>query len=251
MDTLILVNRYLHIIVGFCGLAAWWVPIVTAKGGVTHKRFGRIFVIAAYVVGVSAMLSAPLRISDGLLEGMSWSVIAAQAGFLIFLGYLGVLTVNFAYFGMRLVRTRRDPSQLGGALLRTLTWTMMAWSVVAAVFAVVFWAPTSIIMLVLAPIGIVQGFDQRRYVAAPPSLNKPWLYEHMDAMLGAGIAFHTAFLVFGSRTLFDYTIFGAFNWVPWVLPALVGNIAGSAWRKSYMRKFGDLPPAAPVRVSQV
>lgn len=246
MDTLILVNRYLHIIVGFCGLAAWWIPIVTTKGGVTHKRFGRIFVIAAYIVGASAMLSAPLRITGGLMDGTSWSVMAAQAGFLVFLGYLGVVTIDFVYFGLRVVRTRRDPSRLGGTLLRALTWTMMGWSVVAAVFAIVYWSVTSIIMLILAPVGILQGLDQRRYMAAAPALNKPWFYAHMDAMLGAGIAFHTAFLVFGSRILFDYTILGAFNWVPWVLPAIIGNVAGNAWRKSYMRKFGDLPPAPAI-----
>lgn len=247
MEALVFVNRYLHIIVGFCGLAAWWVPIVTAKGANVHKRFGKIFVAAAYVIGVTAVLSGPLRAIDARLDGAEWAAIARQSGFLVFLGYLGVLTLNLAHFGVRVLRTRRDPGRLASPAMRGLTWLMMGWSVGAATYAVVFWSPASIIMLVLAPPGIIQGLEQRRYMARPPALNKPWFYAHMDAMLGAGIAFHTAFLVFGSRIVFDYTLLGPFNWVPWVLPALIGTVGGNAWRRHYMRKFGDMPQAELAR----
>jgi hypothetical protein len=247
MDALVAVNRYLHIAVGFCGLLAWWVPIVTAKGGVVHKRFGRLFVYAAYIVGTTAILSAPLRITDSRFDGVAWSAIARDAGFLVFLGYLGVLTIDFAHFGLRVIRTRREPAALSTPFLRALTWAMMIWSVVAAAYALLMWTPASIIMLALAPMGIMQGVEQRRYLTRPPALNKPWFYAHMDAMLGAGIAFHTAFLVFGARVFFDVSVLGPFNWVPWVLPAAVGTIGGNAWRRFYMRKFHDLPRAEPAR----
>lgn len=243
MDALILVNRYLHITIGFVGLALWWVPILTAKGAATHTRFGKMFVAAAYVIGVTAMLSAPLRFTDAFRDGVTWEQMRPQAGFLIFLGYLGIVTLDFAHFGLRVLRTRRDPARLGTPGMRIMTWGMMAWSVAAAAFALAVWTPGSIIMLALAPIGVIQGVEQLRYIRRPPALNKPWFYAHMDAMLGAGIAFHTAFLVFGSRIFFDYTMLGPFNWVPWVLPAIAGTIGGGAWKKRYMRKFGDLTAA--------
>jgi len=56
---------------------------------------------------------------------------------------------------------------------------------------------------------------------------------------------HTAFLIFGSQALFDYSILGPFNWVPWVVPAIVGTVGGAAWKRRYMRKFGDLPSESP------
>lgn len=249
MDALILINRYLHIVLGFVGLVAWWIPIVTSKGGTTHRRFGKVFVLSAYVIGVTAVVSAPLRAADALLSGMAWPVLAPQLPFLIFLGYLGVLTLNLVHFGMRVLRTRRTPEGLATPVLTGLTWLMMIWSVGAAIYGVVYWSGASIIMLVLAPPGIIQGLEQRRYMAGRrPAISKPWFFAHMDAMLGAGIAFHTAFLVFGSRVVFDLSIMGPFNWVPWVLPAIIGTIGGNAWRKSYMRAFGDLPSREPARV---
>lgn len=248
MDTIIFINRYLHIIVGFVGLVAWWVPALTVKGGTTHRRFGRIFIVSAFVVGTSAMLSAPLRMGTALAEGQDPMRVLQNGGFLVFLGYLGILTLNFAYFGLRVLRTRRQPETTGSPLLRALTWTMMIWSVVAAVYALSFWSTASIIMLLLAPPGIMQGVEQRRYMSARPSVSKPWFYAHLDAMVGAGIAFHTAFLVFGSRAIINYDVLGPFGWVPWILPAIVGTVLANVWKKRYMRKFGDLPHAEPVRV---
>ena len=241
MDLLVEVNRYAHIAVGFVGLAAWWVPIVTAKGNATHKRLGKVFVLAAFFIGTSAVLSPILRIASARLSGVAWTEILEDAGFLVMLGYLGIFTFNAAYYGVRVLRTRRAPEQLGTPFLSVLNWLMMGGSGTVALYAVAFWSPTSIIMLLLSPIGVLQGLEQRRYIARPPALKKPWFYAHMDAMLGAGIAFHTAFLVFGSRIVFDLSVLGSFNWVPWILPGLVGAIGGGAWKKVYMRKFGDLP----------
>lgn len=248
MDTIIFINRYLHIIVGFVGLIAWWVPALTVKGGLTHRRFGRVFILSAFIVGITAMLSAPLRIGATIAGGQDPMIVLRNSGFLVFLGYLGILTLDLAYFGLRVLRTRRTPEAIATPLLHVLTWVMMGWSVVAAVYAVVFWSAASIIMLLLAPPGILQGLEQRRYMAARSSVSKPWFYAHLDAMVGAGIAFHTAFLVFGSRAIINYDVLGPFGWVPWILPAIAGTILGSVWKKRYMRKFGDLPRAEPVRV---
>lgn len=242
MDVLISINRFLHIAVGFAGLAAWWIPITTTKGGRHHRRLGKVFVVAAYVVGGSALLSPPLRIVDSLLAGMAWRTIVADMGFLLLLWYLGLLTVDLAHYGLRVLRTRREPERLGSPLLSVMTWALMLGSVAVALHAVQFWSQTSVILLVLSPLGIVQGLRQRRYVRVQPALNKPWFYEHMDAMLGAGIAFHTAFLVFGSRVVLDLSVLGDYNWVPWVLPGILGTVGGRWWQRQYRRRFGDLQP---------
>ena len=248
MDLLIAINRYAHIVVGFAGLTAWWVPILTAKGGAIHKRLGKVFVLTAYVIGTTAVLSPMLHMASARLSGVAWTEILEEAWFLVLLGYLGIFTFDAAHYGVRVLRTRCEPEQLGTPFLFILTWLMMAGSGIVALHGVVFWTQTSIIMLLLSPIGVLQGLEQRKYVARRPALRKPWFYAHMDAMLGAGIAFHTAFLVFGSRIVFDYSVLGSFNWVPWILPGLIGGIGGGVWKKAYMRKFGDLPPhRAPVR----
>ena len=35
--------RWIHIGFGFVGLAAFWVPVVTHKGGKNHRFYGKIF----------------------------------------------------------------------------------------------------------------------------------------------------------------------------------------------------------------
>ncbi len=67
-----------------------------------------------------------------------------------------------------------------------------------------------------------------------------WMYEHLGAMLGAGIAFHTAFAVFGASRLFDIGLTGWVSVIPWVLPAAVGIPATIIWTRSYRRRYGEL-----------
>ena len=241
MEQLIAINRSVHIAVGFAGLVAWWVPILTTKGGQVHRKFGTAFLAAAYVVGATALVSPVLHMASARRSGIPWPDLLSGSGFLILLAYLGLFTFNVAHYGVRVLRTRRQPETLATPFLHALSILLMAGSAVVALHGLAFWQPTSIILLLLSPIGVLQGIEQRRYMRQRPALQKPWFYAHMDAMLGAGIAFHTAFLVFGSRVVFDLTILGPFNWVPWVLPAVIGGTLGGRWKKSYMRKFGDLP----------
>ncbi len=62
MEAVITGARWIHIVLGFVGLAAWWVPVLTKKGGQRHRTFGMIFALAAYAVAGTAMLTPPLRI---------------------------------------------------------------------------------------------------------------------------------------------------------------------------------------------
>ena len=64
----------------------------------------------------------------------------------------------------------------------------------------------------------------------------------MECMLVAGIAFHTAFLVFGARSLLGGSLIeGSWSFLPWVLPTAVGLPAVHFWTRFYKKKFGELP----------
>ena len=56
-------------------------------------------------------------------------------------------------------------------------------------------------------------------------------------MLGGGIAFHTAFAVFGGARLFDLGLEGGLAVIPWVLPALIGVPAIAIWVRHYKKEF--------------
>ena len=64
------------------------------------------------------------------------------------------------------------------------------------------------------------------------------------SMLGGGIAFHTAFAVFGAQRLWAYELAGPLAVVPWLLPTAVGIPAIIVWTRYYRRKFEPAAPAA-------
>ena len=63
-----------------------------------------------------------------------------------------------------------------------------------------------------------------------------WIVEHLDGMLGAGIAFHTAFLVFGASRFMDPLFAGSpLQLIPWILPTLIGVPAGAIWKRRVLK----------------
>jgi hypothetical protein len=67
-----------------------------------------------------------------------------------------------------------------------------------------------------------------------------WWYKHMENMLGVGIGFHTAFLVFGMSRLFEVRLPTPWQLLPWLLPTAIGLPAIAIWKRYYQRKFGEL-----------
>jgi hypothetical protein len=95
------------------------------------------------------------------------------------------------------------------------------------------------VFVALAPVGYATGRSILRYISEPPVSRMAWLYEHLGGMLAAGIAFHTAFAVFGARQLLQLDFSGWIGVIPWVLPAAVGIPAIAIWTRHYRRRFDD------------
>ena len=168
----------------------------------------------------------------------------AQAfGFLLFLFYLGIVTFALTRQAVQTVRTRRDPDSIRTPFHLVVGIAPTVGSVMVLTWALTFWSSFSVVMLAFAPLGVLISSTILKYSYRRPPEKRAWFYAHMGALLGAGIAFHTAFLVFGSRALSDLSLFGSFNWVPWILPALIGVPGGRYWEAHYRRKFGDLADA--------
>jgi hypothetical protein len=241
METLIEFNRFAHIVIGVIGITAWWVPILTKKGGKRHVLFGKVFAFSAYFVGTTALAGVTMRLGQALWNGADVTANRSAFGFLIFLGYLGIVTIGITHQAVQVIRTRRDPDSIRTPLLKALAVGMLLGSAFVVAWALLMWSDTSVVLLALSPVGVLGGIGILKDMYRRPPEKMAWWYAQLGAMLGAGIAFHTAFLVFGSRVVLDLSILGPFNWVPWVLPALIGTIGGRYWETVYRRKFGDLP----------
>jgi hypothetical protein len=239
--------RVTHIAFGVVGLLAFWVPAFARKGQRLHVNAGRVFAWTGYVVIATAIFTAAIRLIWPLEIGRPPVNASAEAiarvveqsrVFATFLLYLGIVTLAGLHHGLAVLRTHRAATPL-----RTPTHTLLnVVSIVASAIVVVLglWFRQPI-LLALSPLGILGGIGALKYARRPAPSRMSWWYEHMGGMLGTGIAFHTAFLVFGARQLFGFNSDGLLAVVPWILPSAVGIPAIVIWTNHYRRKFAEVP----------
>lgn len=231
--------RWIHVAAGFTGLAAFWIPVFTRKGGPTHRLYGKVFKYCAYLVLGAAGAAILLRFSLAMMEGEGPSTAPQGFAFLVFLGYLTLVTFVVLRHGVGVLENK-DLTSMNTARNRILARMAIGASIALVAYALYFNPPIRILLYAMSPIGILSGLGILKAIGGERTENKAWFYEHMGAMIGAGIAFHTAFAVFGSTRLFDIGLTGLTAVVPWILPALIGIPATAIWTRHYQRKFGDL-----------
>ena len=245
----------LHIVAGLIGLAAFWTPAIARKGGNTHVRVGRVFFWATCIVAGSGVVMASLLLLNPLAiklpsRPLSAERIAARVTEIrltsLFLFYLVLITFTPVYHGMRVLATRRSPARL-----RTRFHTAIHVAAIAASLAMVVLGITrrQPVFFFMSPIGFLIGAGGLQFARRPYPTPMAWWYEHMGAMLGGGIAFHTAFLVLGAGRLFGLRLDGPAAVIPWLLPTMIGVPVSAYWTRYYRRKFkeeGPCPAAVPI-----
>ena len=240
MDTVHDAVRWLHVTLGFLGLAAFWLPVFMRKGGRRHIFFGRVFLYCGYVVLVSAMIGVALNVIELQQRRIGLTEQPDTYGFLFFLGYLALVTLIMIRHAVGVLRTKKNPKALATPVNISSAWISIAASAMIVGYALIVNPGNRILLFALSPIGIGSGIGILRYLTQPPRSPRQWMYEHLGGMLGAGIAFHTAFAVFGSGQMFELALAGWVRIVPWVLPAAIGIPAIAIWTRYYRKKFGEL-----------
>ena len=233
-------SRWSHILVGFTGLVAFWIPVFARKGGNLHRKAGKVFIAAGYWVCASAALSCGLITTSIFSRGLA-AQNADSLSAVTFLSYLAWVTFVTLPYSTAVLKTKKDPTALDTPWFRFLAYSCFVASALLVTYATLFPSNWSLLLYVLSPIGIGTGLPMLRYMKGRGQSKKQWFFEHMSATIGTGIAFHTAFAVFGASRLFDLPRTGWISIIPWILPALIGTPALTLWRLYYRRKFGELP----------
>jgi hypothetical protein len=234
-----------HVVAGLIGLAAFWLPVTARKGGALHMKAGRVFFWATCVVAGSGLVMALSVLIDPLavkpLARRRHRARAAQYAngmrmLAVFLLYLVIITFTPVYHGVRVLATRRTPERL-----RTPFHTIAGATAVAGSAAMVALAIVSrqAVPLFMSPIGVLIGAGMLQFARKPYTTPMAWWYEHMGAMLGGGVAFHTAFMVLGAGRLLGLRFDGMAAVVPWILPTVIGVPASIIWQRHYQKKFKE------------
>jgi hypothetical protein len=216
---------YLHIAGGTAALLSMLIPILTKKGGMTHRRAGWVFVGGMTIVSITAFLLAGARwMTDPTPRGR-------EAG--AFLFFVSILTATSVSAGVRVLRTKsrttphRHPWDLGLPALLTAS------SIGAAGYGV---SSGNHLFTAFSIIGLLGGGGQLAYWMTAPSHPMHWWFEHMGSMLGSCIAATTAFLVVNASRLG----FETFSLLVWLTPTIIGVPTIVIWTRFYRRRFAPL-----------
>jgi hypothetical protein len=249
--------RISHIIAAALGLAVFWIAIFAAKGGSTHVRCGRIFVWCEYYVGLTAIISCGWAIIDPISFGASvgWSIeqvvplIPALRLFNCLLGLSALLVITYVQIGVRVLKTKDSPQSLANMILIGPLVVLGLASVGFTVFGMSHIPEAGLnsryFVTMIIGLGCAQqAYANLQFARRPRPSPMAWWYKHMECMLFAGVAFHTAFAITLANRLTQYDVLnGPLAVVPWVLPSIIGVPAVWLWIRSYKDKFGELSTA--------
>jgi len=213
--------RWLHILAGMTAFFIAPIPLLTAKGGKTHRRWGQVYFWAMAVVAVTALVLA------------LWRPI-------LFLAFISVFSFYFAFRGYRVLR-RKNPQQGPGALDWTAALVALLGSISLIALGVLrpspVWMQLSVVAIAFGVIGVsFAGGDIWKFFH-PPTDRRFWWYAHMAGMVGSYIAAVSAFSVVN------------FHFLPtavrWLWPSAVGVPGLIVWVNYYKAKFSRPLKTAP------
>ncbi len=183
--------RSTHVIAGFIGLAAFWVPIFARKGGVNHRLFGKIFKYCAYIVLGGAILSVMLHTGQGLSEGAGPKASPGSFAFLMFLGYLAIVTFIGLRHGLQVLENKNDLTAMNIGFNRFMAWLAIATSTALIIYNIYFKPPNMIVLFALSPIGFGIGRERKcctigclmaRYAGPSGSAASPGSFSSIQSM---------------------------------------------------------------------
>ena len=173
METFFAFNRYLHIAAGFTGFFVAPVALAVRKGGLAHRRWGRVFFWAMVVAGTTAIMGAQHIHSLFLLLTAVFSLYMAAFGYRsLFLKPLAwdarVAAFDWAIAGVGLA-----------VFLATVAYAFVAGNVPVGVFGA---------------LGAITAFRQLRgYANAGHWTKNQWLLNHISGFMASYIAAVSAF----------------------------------------------------------
>lgn len=226
MEMLHEVARWTHIGVGVLAFASLWTAGFSRKGGRLHRRAGTIYVWTMVVVLLTAAALTFTTLTRGQWIGA------------VFLFYLLTITATSLWMGRRVLHFKTDMRRYTrGPFLPVGIVNIVAASGAVAVGLMA----NQFFIAGVSAIGFLIGFGMIAMWRKPPEHPRFWLKEHIGGMIGAGIATHVAFASVGLRQLFPEADTTVITIWPWLLPVIVGFVAGALAERRYVDGGAPLP----------
>ena len=195
--------RYLHIAVGFVVLITFWIPLFVTKGGKLHKLAGRIYMAGMALALTSSAVLCVMRLMEG------------RIALSILLGFLTLLSSFVLVQGFGFARVRK----FTGAFKLVMSVLLVS-LLVSSVGILWYGIPRGgVLHIVFGGIGLGASLASWKILFKPTEFGKSYIDKHVNNMLISGGAAYTAFIAFGSRTIFGDRM-DSLGVLPWILPTI-------------------------------
>ena len=202
-----------HIIAGTIALVVAPGAMLTFKGGLWHRRWGKIFFWATIVIASTGAVMSLLRPNLFLL------MVAVFSFYLVFSGYR--------------VLQRKKPGQPATSLDQAVTLAMILAGVAFIAYGVQRLQISSfgIVPIVFGAVALFLAGSDMVQFRHPAADARWWWFSHMRNMLAAYIATVSAFSVVN------------LTFLPliarWLWPTVIGTAGIVLWTRYYRRKFAQ------------
>jgi uncharacterized membrane protein len=208
---------FVHSALGAVALFIAPLAMITVKGGLWHRRWGKVYFWAMAGVALSAVVLCWLR------SGLFLFLVAVFSFYLALTGYT--------------VLRRKNPGDKAGVIdwCAALAVALASGGLIVA-GALAADAGQRWVRLSFGFIGLLLGLIDIREFLRPSTRDRAWWFTHMTRFLAAYIATATAFSVVNLKFL-------PYFW-RWLWPTMIGTAGITVWRLYYARKFAKQRAAA-------
>lgn len=207
MEEVIKILIYIHAFFGGLGLIMGIGSIVAKKGGVKHRKMGKLFSIGMIV---SSLISIPV----------SWMPNHKN----LFLFLIGLFTIYLVLAGNRAIafKTKEKANWID----KTISGSMLFFSSIMILvgFYKILNSDISfnILYLFFGSFGLLLAVKDFRFYKNHLENENSWLIIHIGKMIGSLIASITAFIVAG---------LGIGNLIAWMVPTILGTMYIFYWKR--------------------
>lgn len=244
---------YIHIILGAFALVLFWIPVFARKGSSLHKRAGRGYVNAMWIIALTGLFMSALVWWDPLAIRLpnqyvtpekALRVITSQRIFAEFLFMLSLLVLVSVKHASLVLRAKADRSLLK-------RWTHLGWIVALMLTGVTVTysgiVGNHILLLIFGPVSILSSGQILHYIYKPCLPHRAWIIEHFTSIIGSGIGVYTAFFAFGGRAWLQHLVTGDWQLLLWVLPGVIGILATTFYKPGVVAQYQLNPGCGPGR----
>lgn len=201
------VNIIIHIVSGTIALLLGLIALSTKKGGTTHKKVGKVFLLLLVFV---------------IITGLIGVFVFNRNTFLL---VITVLSAYNGFSGYRILQTRSNKPKLLDISVAIISLISVSYFLYYFKSIGMIWAPVIIYSTVGALLFLIV-YDFARYLIPRALYKNLWLYEHIYKMIGAFTALLAAF---------TGTVFAKYQPYSQILPSTLGILLQIAFIIFYYR----------------